>query len=217
LSTTRIALDDFLGEVLAHPLVEGRIGGEQRDVALGLAGLLGQLVDRRDDLLDFFVRVGDGAEELFLGDFFRAAFDHHHRIGSAGDDDFHSAALVLLERRIGDVVALLVASDANGGNVLLERDVADRKCGTGGADRDDVAIETGIGRKDRRDDLHVVAEAVREQRADGAIDLARAEDAVFRRPAFALDVTARDLAGRVHLLFVVAGEGEEVDPLPRFF
>ena len=33
------------------------------------------------------------------------------------------------------------------------------------------------------------------------------------RTAFALDVAARDLAGGVHLLFVIAGEGEKIDPL----
>ncbi len=43
------------------------------------------------------------------------------------------------------------------------------------------------------------------------------EHAVLGRAAFALDVAARDLAGRVHLLFVIAGEGEEVDSLTRFF
>ncbi len=39
---------------------------------------------------------------------------------------------------------------------------------------------------------------------------------MLRRPAFTLDVAAWDLARGVHLLFVVAREGEEVDPLPRF-
>jgi len=45
----------------------------------------------------------------------------------------------------------------------------------------------------RRDDLDVVAKAVGEQRTYRAIDLARAEHAVFGGPAFALDVAARIL------------------------
>ena len=147
-------LADFLGEVLAHPLIERRIGREQRVLALFLADSFRQLVDRGNDLLDLFVRVGDRAQEDLLGDLFGAAFDHHHRIGRAGDDDLHPAALVLFEGRVGDEAAALIASDADRGDVFLERDIADRE--------------------------------------------------------------ARNLAGRVHLLFVIAGEGKEVDPLPRF-
>jgi hypothetical protein len=38
---------------------------------------------------------------------------------------------------------------------------------------------------------------------------------VFGGTAFALDVTARNLSGGVHLLFKIAGEWEKVDACPR--
>ena len=120
------------------------------------------------------------------------------------------------ERRIADVLAVFVASDANRGNRLLERNVAERERRAGGADAEHVGVEIGIDREHRRDDLHVVAEAVGEERTDRAIDLPRTEHGVFARAAFALDEAARNLAGGVHLLFEIAGEGEEVDAFARF-
>ena len=83
---------DFFFEVLLDPRFEFGIAGEQRIFAFGLAGFLCQLVDRRDDLLDLGVSELDRAQEIFLGDFVAAAFDHHHGIERSGDDDVHAAA-----------------------------------------------------------------------------------------------------------------------------
>ncbi len=162
------------------------------------------------------MRELDRAEEVFLGDLLRAAFDHHDVVGGAGDDDLHAARLVLLERGVGDVVSGLVASDADAGDVLLERDVADGERRARGDDGERVAVEARIGRQHGRDDLDVIPEAVRKKRTNRAVDLARAEHGVLGRAAFPLDVAARNLAGCVHLLFVVAGEGEEIDAFPGF-
>jgi len=158
----------------------------------------------------------DRGEEIFLGHFARAAFDHHDGVGGAGNHDFHSADLVLLERRIGDELTVLIATDAHGGDVLVEWDVADGERCARGHDGKGVGVQPRVGREDRRDDLDVVTETVRKKRTDGAIDLASRENGVFGRTSFTLDVAARNLAGRVHLLFVIAGEGEEVDSLTRF-
>ncbi len=206
-------LGDFLLEVLARPLVELLVERQERVLALALADLARQLVDRGDDLLDLFVREGDRVEEHVLGDLLRAALDHHHRVGGAGDDDFHPARLVLLEGRVDDEAARFVAPDAHGGDVGGEGNVAHRERRARGADRDDVAVEARVGGEDGRDDLDVIAETVGEQGPDRAIHLAGAQHAVLGRPAFPLDVAAGDLARRVHLLFVFAGEGEEVDSL----
>ena len=52
--------------------------------------------------------------------------------------------------------------------------------------------------------------ALREERADRPVGQARRKDGVLGRTAFALDETARDLAGGVHPLFVVDGQREEL-------
>jgi hypothetical protein len=62
----------------------------------------------------------DGPEEVFLGDLVTAAFDHHHRVGGAGDDDVDPAALVLRHRGVEDELAVFVAADADRGDRCLE-------------------------------------------------------------------------------------------------
>ena len=166
--------------------------------------------------LNLAVRELDRAEEVVLGDFVSAAFDHHDRVGRAGDHDVHAAGFVLRQRRVADVLAVFVAADAHCGDGLLERDVAKRERGAGGADAEHVGVEFRIDRKDGRDDLNVVAESVGKERTDRPIDLPRAEHGVFGRTSFALDVAARNFSGGVHLLFEIAGEGEEVDAFARF-
>ena len=147
----------------------------------GLAGLLRELVDRLDDLAYLGVRELDGAEEIFLGDLVAAAFDHHDRIGRAGDHDVHAAGFVLRKRRIADVVAALVAADAHRGDGLVERNIAERQRSAGGAHAEHVGIEFGIDREHGSDDLDVVAETVGEERANRAVDLSRADHARARR------------------------------------
>ena len=209
--------DVFL-ERLAHPLVERRrstcASGYSR---FGFAGFLRELVDRGDDLLDLSVRELDGAEEIFLGDLVAAAFDHHDGVGRAGDDDVHAAGFVLRKRGIADVLAV-----SHRGRRARRR----RSCRTGMSETASAApaahtastsaSSSRIDRQHRRDDLHVVAEAVGEQRTDRPVDLARAEHGVLGRTAFALDVAARNLSGGVHFLFEFAGEGEEIDAFARF-
>ena len=59
-------------------------------------------------------------------------------------------------------------------------------------------------------DLHFVEEAVREQRADRAVDQARGQRLFLGRTTFALEEAARDAARGVGLLDVVDGQREEV-------
>ena len=90
-----------------------------------------------------------------------------------------------------------------------------RERGAGGADAEHVGVELGIDRKHGRDDLNVVAETFGKERTNRPIDLTRAEHRVFGRTPFTLDVTAGNLSGGIHLLFEIAGKGEEVDAFAR--
>jgi hypothetical protein len=60
------------------------------------------------------------------------------------------------------------------------------------------------------DEVQVVVEAVREERADGAVDEAGRQRFFIRRPAFALNEAARHLATGGKLLAVVHRQREEV-------
>src|SRR5690606_41747700 len=64
-----------------------------------------------------------------------------------------------------------------------------------------------------RDDLHFVAELVREQRADRAVDQAAGQRFLLGGAALALEEAAGDAAAGIELLLVVDGERKEV--LPR--
>ena len=68
---------------------------------------------------------------------------------------------------------------------------------------------------DGQDDLHFVAHALREERAQGAVGETRTEGRFRGWAAFAPEEGARDLARGVHPLFEVDGEREEVHPGPR--
>jgi len=161
------------------------------------------------------VSEGDRAEEIFLGHFVAAAFDHHHGIHRARDDDLHAAGLVLWQGRVDDELAI-VTTDANRGDVFIEGNIGYGQCRACGTDCEDVGIEFGIDREDRGDDLNVVLEAFGEQRTDRPVDLARGEHAVLGGAPLTLDIAAGNLSGCVHLLFEIAREWKEVDAFTRF-
>ena len=77
--------------------------------------------------------------------------------------------------------------------------------------RDDVGIVLEVVREHGHDDLGVVLVARDEERADRAVDEARGQRLLLGRAALALEVAARDAAGRVGALLVVHGEGKEVE------
>jgi hypothetical protein len=64
-----------------------------------LGGLFGEADDRLADLLASLVAEHDGAEHFLFGKLLGLGFDHHHRVGSAGDDKVEIA--VLLAARLG--------------------------------------------------------------------------------------------------------------------
>jgi len=107
--------------------------------------------------------------------------------------------------------------DAYRGNRFVERNIAERKCGAGGANREHVRIEFRVDRQHRCDQLDVVLVAFGEERTDRTIDLPCAQDAVFRRTSFAFDVPTRNFSGSVHFFFELTGEREEVDALTGLF
>src|SRR5205807_1546969 len=117
--------------------------------------------------LDALLRERASVNEEILGDLVRAGFHHHDRVARTRDDEVERALLHLLDRRIEGELSVHRA-DANASDRSLERSVRDREGGGRGVHREDVVVVLLVGGPRRNDDLHVVAEAVREQRADGA-------------------------------------------------
>jgi len=177
--------------------------------AVGLDALL-----ELDEALDFLVAEQDGVEDDVFRQLVGAGLNHHDGIVGAGDGEVQRRDLALLFGRVDDKL-IVDAADAHARNRSHERDVGDgqgARCANHGGELRRVVLLDG---EDGRDDLDVVAEAFREQRADWAVNQARAEDGVARRASLALDEASRDLACRIHLLFVVDRQREEVDAFAR--
>ena len=77
----------------------------------------------------------------------------------------------------------------------------------------DVGIVFGVGGEHEGDDLGLAAEAFREQRAHGAVDLAAGENLSLAGTAFALDEAAGNASAGVGVFAIVDGQGEEIDAL----
>ena len=177
--------------------------------AVGLDALL-----ELDEALDLLVAEQDGVEDDVLRQLVGAGLDHHDGIVGASDGQVQRRDFALLFGRVDDEL-IVDAADAHARNRSHERDVGDgqgARCADHGGEFRRVVLLDG---EDGRDDLDVVAEALREQRADWAVNQASAEDGVARRASLTLDEASRNLACRIHLLFIVDRQREEVDAFAR--
>ncbi len=91
----------------------------------------------------------------------------------------------------------------------------DRQRGRGAVDGEGVVAVLAVDREHRADDLHLVAKALGPERPDRPVDHARVQRGLLGGLALALEKAAGDLAGGIHLLLDIDGEGEEVGSLTR--
>ena len=213
-----LLLEGRLVQARGHELVDGvdqllRVAGGREGELLD-AGLIAQLSQAFADPADGVVRHLQGIDDHLLGDALGAGLDHQDGIGGAGD---HQVELRILHPGLGWVdhhLAVDVAH-AHGADGALEGDVADGQRRRGAVDREDGGVVLLVHAEHGGDHLHVVAEAARKKRADGSVGEPAGQDGLLGRPSLTADEAARDLARRVELLLVVAGEREEVDALAR--
>ena len=152
-----------------------------------------------------------GSEHVVLGDLLGAGLDHRDEVGRAAQLQVQVGVLALLIGGVDDKLAgLHVAADAHAGKRALEGHAAERHGQRSTHDVDDVEGVDLVGDERGGDDVHLVAEAVREARADRAVDHASRERGLLAGTALTLEVATRDAAGGVHLLVEVDGQREEV-------
>jgi hypothetical protein len=181
----------------AHVVADGRLDLRDQRLVLRrghelphrLAGFLDDRVDQVDDGLLLLVAEHDGAEHDFLGELLRFRLDHQHRGFGPRDDEVELSGGELRLGRVQDVLAVLVAH-ARRADGTVERDARQRERRRGADHRRDVGIDFGVHRHDGRDDLHVVVEAVREERTDRPVDQARGQRLLLRGAAFAAEEAA---------------------------
>jgi hypothetical protein len=204
--------------------------GEQR-VLLGLgAGLADQLDLERAGGGD--VRLGqlEGEPEGLLGRLGGAGLLHQPdgvlgRLGldhedidpaglvlAAGHDHVEGALLELGVGGVDDPVALL-AAEPDGPDRARERDPGQLHGRRGAVDGQDVRQVLHVGRQDGGDHVDLVAQALGERRPQRPVDQPGGEDGRLGRPALTTEEAAGDLAGGVHALLDVDGQGHEVELL----
>ena len=156
--------------------------------------------------------VGDGPQHDVLRQLARLALDHEHALGGARHDQIEGRGLHFGGGRVEDVVPVEPAH-ARGGDRAEEGNAGQRQGGRAADQRHDVGVVFQVVAKHGRHDLHLMAEAFREQRAQRPVDQAADQRLLLRRAAFTLEEPARDLARGERLFLVVDGEREEI--LPR--
>ena len=177
---------------------------------LRLAGLGAELLLRLAEPLDLAVGEVERLEEQRLGHLVGAGLDHREAVLRADDDEVERGLLpVLRHRRVDDELAV-DEPDPHCADRPEERERREHERRGGAVDAKDVVRHDHVRAEDGADDLHLVAEALRPQRPDRAVDHARREGGALAGASLALEEAAGDLARGVHPLFDVDRQREEV-------
>ena len=130
-----------------------------------------------------------------------------------GDDELEGRGVTFLVGGVRKPGALGRVGDPDGADRAVEGDARDHQGRRGGVDREHVVRVDLVGAEDRPDDVDLVAEALGERGPQRPVDEAGGQNRLVGRPALPAEERAGDLAGGVHPLFDVDGEGEEVGAL----
>src|ERR1017187_4394065 len=202
--------EDLTADEIAGSRLDFRADGVQFHLTLGLADLLREFLNGRDNLLG--VRMGefDRLHHIRLGNLLASAFDHDQVLLVADVHEVEVAVLALGVRWIDDEFAS-DAGDAHRGDRAMPRNIGNTQGGGRAVDREHVGIIFGIGAEQDTDDLRVVVKTFGEQRATWAVDHAGGEDFLFGGSSLAFEVAAGEFARRRCFLAVVNGEREKVE------
>ena len=156
------------------------------DLDLLLAGLPPELLHRAAELLDLRVRDVERVEDLGLGDAIGAGLDHQDRLLGPRDDQVHVELLERLLLGVDDEVTLELP-DSDRADVLGDRDLGDRERRGGAVHRQDVVRVDVVHRHRLGDQLGLAVPALREQRAQWAVDHPRGQGGLLAGPCLAAE------------------------------
>jgi hypothetical protein len=161
------------------------------------------------------MRQFDGLEHYLFGHFVGVRLDHHHMVGTAGDDQLEVREFRDVAVGVDDKIAVHIP-DAHRAERSVPRDVGDGQRGGRADDAQHRRRVVEVHRQRQHNHLHLVAHALREQRADGAVNKASLHNRLIGGAPAALDEPARDFADGVLALLEVHNQGEKVDIGARF-
>ncbi len=180
----------------------------ESDFALLPAALGDEFLLEGDDGLNGFLAEFQGSVEVGLGNFLGRTFIHHDVVFIADIDEIEIAFGHFGVSGVGNELAF-DATHADGAKRPGPRNVADHQRGAGSVDAQNVRVVLAIGAQHDGLHLHLVIPALRKERADGTVGEAAGEDFLFRRTAFALEVTAGEFSSGGGLFAVIHGQWEE--------
>ena len=148
------------------------------------------------------------AKNFLFSNLLRARLDHDNTLVAARHNHVKFRGAGFGVSGVGDVFPVDNA-DAHGADQVVERDIGNRQRGAGADNAEDARIVLRIRRQDHGDDLRLGEITLREQGPHGPVDHPAGESFLLGHSAFALDVSAGDLAGRIRVFAVIAGQREK--------
>ena len=145
-----------------------------------------------------------------------ASLNHDNRALGTGDNQVQIRLGLLRKARV-DYKFTLNAANAHCANGAIPRDIGDCECCRSGDNTPGIWYAVKIHRKRHYNNLNVIAHTIREQGAKGSINQTGGENSFFGWAATALDKSAWDFTNGVLSLFIITGEGEEIDTRAQLF
>ena len=178
-----------------------------------LRGLLRKPDDGVNHRLEMPVAEHHRAEHEVFGQLLCLGFDHQHRILRAGDDKIELALSHLVELRVEHVLVVDEA-DARRAERPHEGCARKRERRRRGDHGQNVGVVLEVVRKGCYDHLGLAPPAFCEQRAHRTVDQPRDQRLLLGGAAFALEIAARNAAGRIEFLLVIDGKRQKVEAFP---
>ncbi len=205
---------ELFGSVSADFFVKFGIDMIKVHFPLGFAADGSHLFDESALLFDFFVTEQNRADHLFVVDFFRARFNHHDSVLSAGKVKMKGGKFSFLSVRVDDILAVY-HTDYDG-----TRRTGERNIGNGESDRRTehckrLGSNVRVDGKSGCNDGYVVKKPLREKRTNRSVDKTGSKDSFVACSAFSSLEATGDFPDGVHFFFVIDGKREKVHTLAR--
>ncbi len=205
---------DVVRRVLLHGL---------RQLLVRLGALVGKLLPA-DFRLNLLEELDDGPVGLepfedagvhhVVRDLVGAGLKHHDALPRGGDGQGHLRFFPLLLGRV-DHEPAVHKTHGDPRNRPVPRHVRKAQRGGGAHQSGDLRQAVGVRAHHGADDGDAVAQVLRKQRADGAVDHAAGGDGLFGRPALPPEIGARDSADGVQLLLIIDGKRKKARVFAR--
>ena len=172
-------------------------------------GLFGKADDGVDNRAVCLLPEGHGAEHHLLGKLLRLRLDHENGVARSRNDEIELGRFHLFRCGVQDELAVRIANPRSADRPK-EWHARQRQRRRSRHQSHDVRVALHVVGQHRYDDLRLILEPRCKKRPDRPVDEPGNERFTLRGPAFALKITARNLACSVSLFLIIHGEGEEV-------